>query len=95
MIYVGREINGVVVCPYCLDYTFHYTDGDDGIVFDFDDFKMTLKYDQCNDDCPDLTAIPYDTKKMLFSKAKKTSQPVVVYFGNMAGELKYYSTTVF
>ena len=95
VIYVGREINGVVVCPYRLDYTFHYSDSDDGILFDFGDFKMTLNYDQCDGDCPDLTKIPYDTKKMLFSKAKKTTRPVVVYFGNTAGELQYYSTTVF
>ncbi len=95
VIYVGREINGVVVCPYYLDYTFHYSDGDDGIVFDFGDFKITLKYDQCSGDCPDLTTIPYDTKKLFFSKAKETSQPIVVYLGNMWGNLQYFSTTVF
>lgn len=91
-IYVGREIGRVVVCPYVLDYTFRSTEDGENTIFEFDEYELNLNGDQVGvDNNPILSKIPYDVKKILFSKAKKTTTPIVVF----ACGMKYYSTTAF
>lgn len=95
-IYVGREIGRVVVCPYILSYTFRRSEDGENTIFDFDGYELTLNGDQVGvDDNPILSKIPYDVKKILFSKAKKTTTPIVVFLQNVGGVLEYYSTTAF
>lgn len=83
-IYVGREIDGMVVCPYSISYN-----TEDGVIT-FGDFKFECKSNQVNEDgVPVLSKLSYKMLNTIFTGSEKTNYPIVVYITPAGGEYKH------